>query len=280
MTESPPSTTSLASRWWPAIICSLVVALAVVAYAYQMHGELLAEIKATSNKQSDERSKLSARVDALQSSLATVSGQPKVDTEALSGQFTEMNSKLSTLGDRIATLEKKPEPAPAAPAPAPPAAPAAANDSAALKLVATSGKPFTVELAAWQKAHPKVDAQTTAPLAVTAQSGIPSEAEMNGRLRTALDEAAHNKKIDDVSLIGKINTHLSGLVSITKTADAGPYEKLRAEVMREDIATLTSDVERLKDADRKPLEDWLTIAHARRDALAALDHLDTTGGAE
>jgi hypothetical protein len=37
-------------------------------------------------------------------------------------------------------------------------------------------------------------------------------------------------------------------------------------------------VEALDDAARKPLEPWLTEAHARRDALEALAKLDAGNG--
>ena len=266
-TSLPPSGT----RWLPAIVCSVVVCAIAAGGSYMLRTELLTAITSDHARQADERNKLAARLDALQSSVETISGQPKPDTDAITTQFADVNTKLSTLSDRVTALEKKPEPAPA-PTPVVTTAPVA--DSSALKLAATSGKPFASALAAWQKLHPKADAQITAPLAATAQSGIPSDAELNQRLRDALDDAVHSTKVDDVSFIGKMNTHLAGLVSIKKSADAGPYAKLRAEVMREDSDTLIPEVEKLSDQDRKPLENWLTVARARRDALAALSKLD------
>ena len=263
------------SAWIPALLCSVVAGFAVAAYTYTMGDHLTATVKADAVTETTERNKLSARMDAAQSNLETISSQPKADTDAISTQFTEVNSKLSALADRVSALEKKPEPAPVAAAPVvPAAAPASTADSAALKLAALSGKSFSSELNTWQKRHPNTDPQLLAPLIAESQSGIPSEADMNSRLREALDDAVHMKKTDDASLIGKINTHLAGLVSIRKAADSGPYAKLRADVMRDDIATLTASVEKLSDEDRKPLEAWLTAAHARRDALAALTKLD------
>ena len=235
-TSLPPSGT----RWLPAIVCSVVVCAIAAGGSYMLRTELLTAITSDHARQADERNKLAARLDALQSSVETISGQPKPDTDAITTQFADVNTKLSTLSDRVTALEKKPEPAPA-PTPVVTTAPVA--DSSALKLAATSGKPFASELAAWQKLHPKADAQITAPLAATAQSGIPSDAELNQRLRDALDDAVHSTKV-------------------------------RAEVMREDSDTLIPEVEKLSDQDRKPLENWLTVARARRDALAALSKLD------
>ena len=263
----PPS----GSRWLPAIVCSVVVCAIAAGGSYMLRTELLTAITSDSARQENERNKLATRIDALQSSVETISGEPKTDTDAISSQFADMNTKLSALSDRVTVIEKKTEPAPA-PAPVPAAAPVA--DSTALKLAVTSGKPFATELATWQKLHPNADAQITVPLAATAQSGIPSDAELNTRLRDALDDAVHSTKVDDVSFIGKMNTHLAGLVSIKKSADAGPYAKLRVNVMREDSNTLIPEVEKLSDQDRKPLENWLTVARARRDALIALSKLD------
>lgn len=255
------------ARWMPAILSSVIVGLAVAGGICALGDKTIADVKSAITKEADERSKLAARVDALQSGIETISGQPKADADAINNQLNDANSKLAALNDRLTTLEKKPEPAPVI-IPAPAAV--HVDDSAALKLAATSGKPFASELAAWQKLHPKTDPQRIAPLTATAQSGIPSEAEMNSRLREALDDAEHSKKIDDVGIVGKINTHLSGLVSIKKSADAGPYAKLHTDVMRDDTDTLTGEVEKLSDEDRKPFIDWLAIAHARHDALAAL----------
>ena len=266
------------SRWTPAILSSVVVGLIVAGGLCALADKQFADVKAANAKLQDDRTKLAARVDALQSSLDTLSGQPKADTDAISNEFTDVNGKVSTLTDRVTALENKPAPTPPAPPPAPVAVNNSVSDSSALKLAVISGKPYANELAAWQKIYPKADTQAVATLAARAAGGIQTDAELNAALRYALDDASHIKKVDDTSLVGKINQHLGGLVSIKRSADAGPYAKLHADVMREDTDTLMAEVEKLSDEDRKPLESWLTAAHARRDALAALGKLDTAGG--
>ena len=262
------------SAWIPALLCSVVAGLAAAGYTYNANNTLLATVKANAVTDTTERNKISARLDAAQGSLEALSSQPKPDTDALNSQLKDANSKIEALNDRLVALEKKPAAAPASPTPPAVTESAPSADSAALRLAAMSGKPFSAELAAWQKHHANADPKILAPLMAQSQTGIPSEAVMNSRLREALDEAAHTKKTDDVSLIGKINTHLAGLVSIKKTADSGPYAKLRSDVMRDDIDTLTASVEKLSEDERKPLEPWLAAAHSRHDALVALANLD------
>ena len=276
-----PAEPTHSATWLVAATCGAIVLLIVTGGVFAMRDRLLTEAREESHQQTTAREKLSTRIDTIQATLDGLSAQPKAagDTTELNEKLADVTSKLDALTARMdalekAAAEKKQAPAPiAAPQPAP-IAPHPSIDLATLKLAALSGKNFTPELAAWNKLHPET-LETTAALSSVAESGIQSEATLNRQLREALDMAIAKTTVDDVSLAGKINTHLAGLVSIKKSGDAGPYATLRRDVLREDIPTLTHSVEALDDTARKPLAAWLQLAHARSAALAALAALDT-----
>ena len=281
-TNSPEGTHG--ARWIVATTCGVLALIVVVGGMLAMRDGLLIKAREESRAQTSEREKLAARITALQSTVDTLSTQPKPDAEALAAvdtKLAEITVTLEGLSTRVAALAKKPEAVPVAVAPiAPPVVTVAAaptGELVLLKLAAMSGKPFATELAAWSKLHPDAKNAIT-PLSAVAESGIISETELNRTLRVALDDATRSTKIDDVSTLGKINTHMAGLVSIKKAADVGPYTSLRGNVLRDDITMLTRAVEALDDTARKPLEAWLATAHARRDALASLATLDTVQG--
>ncbi len=293
MSESEAPETKRNAQWVVAATCCALVLLVVSGGVFAMRDRLLVEARQEAREQTNEREKLSRRIDALQSSFDNLSSAAKPDGDALAAltdRLTETNTKLDALAARIETLEKKveekkPEPAAAAvaapaPTPAPVAAPqpvSGASELLALKLSAMSGRSFASELAAWSKLHPEAKKETET-LSTVAESGIPSEADLNQKLREAIDNAVQSKKVDDVSLAGKINTHLAGLVSIKKTNDSNAYATLRKDVLRDDIPTLMRSVEGMDATTRAPLEEWLKTARNRADALAALNALDSYGG--
>lgn len=299
----PTLPTKPTSRWVVAATCTALLVLLMAGGGFALHDRLQASLRAEIANQTTAREKLTARLDNVQNSLDALASQPKADSSTVDAKLTELTSTLGALTTRLEALEKKAAEAPApiaatsnaaapspvvatvAPTPSlvaatpPPAAiapadePATTNELSTLKLAVLSGKPFAGELAAWAKHHPDSAKQTFA-LAAIAESGLASESDLNRKLRAALDDATASKKIDDVSLAGKINTHLAGLVSIKKTGQMGVYDALRRDVLREDIATLTRNVEALDESARKPLEPWLIEARTRRDAIAALATLD------
>jgi outer membrane murein-binding lipoprotein Lpp len=285
MSDTKSSEGTHGARWIVATTCGVLALIVVVGGMLAMRDGLLIKAREESRAQTSEREKLAARISTLQSTVDTLSTQPKPDEASLAAvdtKLAEITTTLEALSARVAVLEKKPEAVPVAVAPiAPPpvvtVAAAPTGELVALKLAAMSGKPFATELAAWSKLHPDAK-DAIAPLNAVAESGIVSETELNRTLRVALDDATRSTKIDDVSTLGKINTHMAGLVSIKKAADVGPYTSLRANVLRDDITLLTHAVEALDASARKPLEVWLATAHARRDALAALATLDTMQG--
>jgi len=247
-----------------------------------MRDRLLIEARDEARAQNSEREKLATRIEAIENQLQTLGTQPASDAEALQalqGTLSDTQRSIETLSERVALLEKKPEPVAVVTPPTPPAAsaPAASNALVALTLAASTGKPYARELAEWNRLHPDGH-PSTAELAALAESGIPSEADVNRALRAALDDAMRTPPVDDVSTVGKINTHMAGLVSIKKATDTSPYDALRTSALRDDSASLIRMVEALDDSTRKPLEPWLKNAVARRDALAALAALTNTQG--
>lgn len=263
--------------WGPILAASLLVVATVAGGFFTLHDRMLAQTAEQANEQNAAREKLAARIDSLQDSLTTISNKPAAEPEQLNtldARLADVTSKLDALNARLDAVEKKLDEKKADPAPMAPAPLAAANsDLAALKLAALSGKPFSFALAAFAKAHPEAQKQIAA-LTPVAESGIPSEAELNRQLRDVLDGLNSAPTVDSESTIGKINSHLSGLVSIRKVTENGPYAALKRDVLREDIISLTRKVEALDDQTRMPLENWLKLAVARRNALAALDAMN------
>lgn len=289
--ETPQAKQS--SQWIVAATCAALVLLVTAGGMFAMRDRLLAEARMEAEAQTAAREKLSARIDALKTSLDTLANAPKADEAlqtALEEKITTLNTNFESLASRQDALEKKLEemkpvavPAPAANAPTPPTntptLPATTTPDTALselKLVALNGKPFAVELEAWMKAHPEKAAHAIS-LQSIAEKGIPSEADLAKRLRDTLDSlSSTTPKTEDTSLIGKINTHMNGLVSIKKAA-ADPYAELRKTSLSAPLDNLVQQVENLKSEHRLPLERWLSDARSRAQAIATLDALTGSG---
>jgi len=295
MTEQPTTELPEPSHhrsWVTAATCSALVLLVTMGGVLALRDQLLAQSREERRAEASEREKLTRRVDSLQSALDTLANQPKPESAAvdtLASKLTETNhaleARLEALTTRLDQLEKqaaqaaekKVDPAPVAPAPAAVATPAPQADLTSFKLAVLSGKPFTAELTNWAKQHPETEA-TLAPLTEIAATGLVSEAELSRRLLAALEEKPQAIKAEDTSLMGKINTHLKGLVSIKKSAENNPYAAVRKAALREDVATLQHLVEQLNEADRAPLAAWLTQAQTRSQALHALEKLTPKAG--
>ena len=267
-----------------AIACALAVLLVMLVALFMLRDRLRAEMHASVREQSLAQEKLGDQLDRLKTSVDTLATAAQPSNESLAAmdsKLVAMDSTLADLNARLEAIEKKPaeakpEPLPVAvtPPPAPPAVPAAQTASASsfttLALMALSGKPYAAELEAWEKTAAP-DAKTSATLRAFASSGIPSETDLLRELRRTLDTLARQPSaVDDVSMVGKINTHLAGLVSIKKSgADKNDaYSTIWAALEKADIARLIESVERLDEPTRAPLEAWLKTANARADTLA------------
>ncbi|MES2985044.1 MAG: hypothetical protein V4735_07655 [Pseudomonadota bacterium] len=263
------------SKWIVAATCSSLVLLMAVGGIFALRDQLFAQARADSAKQTAEREKLATRLSALDSELEALAQSTKPDSapiDALSTKIDELNHRIDLI--EKAAAEKKPEPAPVAPAPivvAPPvAAPLAATEtSPPLTTLVLSGKPFTAELDAWQKAHPNTTDGLSA-LAPFAEKGLPTEAQLIDKLRDVLDAIPTTASGDVGPLANKINTQLSGLITIKKTAPADPYAALRTNALRDDYTSLLREVEQLPLTTRAPFTAWLQAAHARAAAVSAL----------
>jgi hypothetical protein len=300
MDEAETPQAKQSSQWIVAATCAALVLLVTAGGMFAMRDRLLAEAREEAEAQTAAREKLAARVDTIQTSLDSFNNAPKADAEALGAidaKLVELNATLESITARQDTLDKKleemkavPVPAPVAFAPTPPAAAPTAQLAASpatlavpdatlteLKLVALSGKPFAAELEAWLKAHPERAADAV-PLQSIAEKGIVAEADLAKRLRDTLETISPStSKAEDTSLIGKINTHMNGLVSIKKAGAADPYVNLRKAALSESLDTLVREAERLSEDKRAPLDSWLSDAKGRIKAVATLDLISGGG---
>lgn len=289
MDENSTLETKRSSSWMVAATCSVLVLLVTAGGVFALHDQLQVKAQADAKIQKAERDKLSDRINALQSSLETLGSQPTADNNLLTGittQLTEANAKLDAFSSRLEAVEKKMEEAPAPVAVVAPAAPVAAAPApaspetqgafATLKLAVMSGKPFATELAEWLKRYPTAEKDTVA-LSALAETGMMTEGALTRELLSTLEGTNKSTTIEDTSTVGKINTHLKGLVSIKKN-NTDPYANLRKDVMRADSITLAREIERLSETDRAPLNSWLQQAKAREAAINALAKLSLNEG--
>lgn len=276
------------STWMTAAVVSALVLVATIGSVFAIRERLMAQMHKALAEEAAAREKLANKLADVESKLEGFSTTPKIDgaaLEAMQTQLSETNGKLEALAARADNLEKqlaefKPMPvaAPVEAAPKPDTAaeakptssPTSDAELVALIAAAKSGKPFADELAAYATLRPE---QNLDALRDTAPDGIASETALAKALLEIIGNKHATQKIDDTSTVGKINTHLKGLVTIQKANVKDAYSELRKDAAREDIETLIRRVERLDDADRAPLEDWLKQAKQRRDALEMLDIL-------
>lgn len=268
--------------------------LLLVGAAFALGDQLMATTRAEALTQTKEREKLARRIEEMQSTVAELKAQTPPDAAAMDSlrlALSQTQESIAALGERIVVIEKKidekkldPSFAPlnfappgVAPTPAPNAAAQALTAFTDLKLAAISGKPFARELAAWVKLHPTPD-DNLRVLSDVATHGIISEAELSRQLLALLDAIVPQVPVaEDTSTLGKINSHLKGLVHIKKTV-SDPYATLRKAALHEDVEIMTRDAEALSDNERAPLEPWLKLAHAHIAALDALSTLTPNAG--
>lgn len=271
---------------------ALIALVAACLLPFLMRDRLRAEMREATRSITSEQEKLTAKMDGLKASLESLNNKAAPDTESiaeLKRVVAETSTMIEVLGARVdeaekKASEKKPEPVAVAPtvsAPAPAAEVTATPVTSALsglKLAIVQGNAYAAELSAWEKAHPASAASLDA-LRIFAASGIPSEASLIRDLRAALPATSTPTTTEDVSLVGKINTHMAGLVSIKKkAAENDAYAAIRRELDRANLETLIRAVEQLDSTSRAPLAAWLKTATARTDALSALAALDAKGG--
>lgn len=271
---------------------ALIALVAACLLPFLMRDRVRAEMREATRTLASEQEKLTTKIDGLKASLESLSNKAAPDAESiaeLKRAVAETSTMIEVLGARVDEAEKKanekkPEPLAAAPAvPAlTPAVEAPSNPATgllnALKFAVLRGDAYATELAAWEKINPAAS-NTLDALRMFAPSGIPTEASLIRDLRAALPTIATPTTAEDVSLVGKINTHMAGLVSIKKkAADNDAYAPLRRELDRANLETLIRTVEQLDSTARAPFAAWLKTATARAEALSVLNALDAKGG--
>lgn len=270
--------------WLTALICSGLVLVVCLGGVFALRGQLMGSTTTALKQEQTAREKLASDVTALRTLVDTLHASGTDTNPDIATKLTTLDEQISKLTSRVDALEKSSKPentgapiaAPAvAPVPATPALATAGDSAIRLKLAALSGKTYASELAEWTKANSDAKMEAEA-LGVFATGGIPNEAELIRGLAQAISARPEVKPAEDESTVGKINLHLRGLVSIKKSATADAYVALRDETLREDLTTLQRHVERLSDADRAPLEDWLKQVKDRSAALSALDKITHT----
>lgn len=279
MDETPDSP----SRSLPLTGILLVAVLILLVGLWVVQSRLRGEIREAAQQQAGRHEKLAARMDSLATRLAALEQAPRPDHDAAAA-LAPLTSNLQTLAGRLEELEKaaaakKAEALPVVitPAVTPPARQSAEAALRALIFAAMTGKPYARELGAWS-ALSHTESTESPRLHAFAESGIPGEIDLIRQLRDALDHPGARPAVDDVSLVGKINTHLAGLVSIKQTTPADPYTALRAQLDHATLETLLGEVERLDEPARAPLAAWVGTVKTRAEVLAAFQQLDTRDG--
>lgn len=276
------------SPWIAATACCALVIVAGIGGIAAMRTQMMVHINAENARTRGTLTQLQNRIAALESQTSTLAQTVEQNPAPLNALKTgiETNDKsIADLTARIDTLEKKPAlVVTAAPAPTPAAVPATtapANGYATLAAAVRSGTPYVDVLAAWKSNHTAAP-ETLAPIEKAAATGLATDYALRTQLQTTLARLSTTGDIGEPhSLMARVNTHLSGLVSIRKQSAASGYENLRTHAATEEIAALKREIEQLSPTDRAPLTAWLDAVRTRDETLAALVSLadaKQTGG--
>lgn len=266
------------SQWIVAATCSALVMVMTAGGIFAMRDRLIADVQNSTQEHKAAIDAVEQRMDRLQSSINALEAAPKLDTDtihSIQSDLTEVKSSIEALqkhGDsieaRIKTLEeaaiKEKEVVEKV------SASAASANATELKMTALSGKPYVEQWNIWSTKHPREAAKYT-HLQSFAATGIPLETDMRSSMRNALKDAKIPAKVDDTSFIGKINTHLHGLVSIKKSSDSDVLSGLRMTAERDDLETAVKALEASGALESsKALSDWHSDYLGRKQALAEL----------
>lgn len=282
MSESPHGKSTLTL-----LVITLTVLLLLLVGLFVVRTRLNAQLQSNATAQDAALEKLATRITGIETRVEELSRNASPDAAATNETLVDAQKSLEAVTARLDALEKTigdtrpaltvavaPPAAPAQAAPIPTAtastSPAVLTPWNALKLAALGGQPYASALDAW--ASTRKPTQETDVLRSFAQSGIPTEGALLQQLDTALDHASkRSPTVDDVSLVGKINTHLAGLVSIKKSDTADVYAALRRARTRGDIGMVMREVDQLDASARAPLADWFAAAQSRQQLLALLN---------
>lgn len=269
-------------QWIIAATCSALVLVATAGGIFAMRDRLLADARDSAQSQKEAMDAVDRRMDRLQASISKLENEPKLDAAAVDGLKSDLaemktgiealqkheeaiETRIKALEDSAATAQKEAEKKAAQNV--------ATGDATELKMIALSGNPYLEQWAAWAAKHPHETAKYP-HLKTFAATGIPLASDMRANLRSALKDVKLPAKIDDTSFIGKLNTHLHGLISIRKTGDSDEANALRAIAGQEDLEKTVAEIEASGALeDSKALSDWHNDYLARKQALEELDGL-------
>jgi hypothetical protein len=250
-----------------------VVALALAALSYGLWHKLSADQEKEIAALEQRISELNTRLTAL-----TAAPAPTVDTTATDQLRTDLTAAQATvtqLTARVTALEAKPTaPTPVAHAGTEPSSTeeATSETTQALVIAVRSGAPYNEEFASWSKQH-AASVKHAKHLRDATMVGIPTEVVLRDRLRS-LTLLAESTAAPEEGWIGKMNTHLAGLVSIRKqTAESNDIASLRGMIDTASIAELENHVDALPAARQATFAPWLAAAKTRDAALAELSAL-------
>lgn len=257
------------------IIASVVTAILTGGVCVAMRQELQEQMLSTALAQQDANEKLSRKVSALEAQIGELSARPTTDTATIDGLRSELGSAKTTIGElneRIATLEKKPEPVATSVTVA-----TATTTLSALKSAVLAGSVYEAELDIWEKEHPK-SGKRVAKLRDYADNGLPTEESLRAELRKLLTQSDETSSaFPEKSLVARINTHLPGLVTIKKKSSLAPELKTLREGMNDvSLDVLKSQVMSLPDTQKAAFAGWLKTAEGRAAALTELNALEGT----
>lgn len=281
---SSPSPVKQPSQWIMAATCSALVMITTLGGIFAMRERLMEDAQHSVQSQKEAMDGLEQRMERMQSSISTLENAPKLDPDtvtSIKSDLGDMKSGIEALQKREESIEtriKALEDAVAAKKEEVAKASARADSVTAteLRMIALSGKPYLEQWSSWSTKHPGSSSKY-AHLPIFAATGIPLESEMRSNLRSLLKDIKLPPKVDDTSVIGKINMHLHGLVSIKKSGDSDALTKLRTTAEREDLDTAASAVEASGVMeDSKALSEWYKQYRDRKQALEELATVEST----
>lgn len=219
--------------------------------------------------QTDVLAEIGAEIEPLKQQIATLQHQIEGGAE----DAREIATALGALQDRVAALESE--------------AKAFAQGEAAIGVAfgvlsqAVAGSaPYADSLATVERI-----AEVEAPAALKdhAETGLPSvgslAARFDGASRDALTTLAQAEADEEGDVADAIAKRLSSFVVIRRTEEsegddpAAVLSRAEARIDEGDVAAALREIDKLPQAARSGMGDWLRDAHVRADAEAALDDL-------
>ncbi|WP_433994356.1 COG4223 family protein [Bradyrhizobium canariense] len=277
---------------WPAIQPATTAAPQVSAAAVDDLAARVASMESRVNKPAASDPAASARVAALEKSVASlrdevtaVQAQSDKLATAVAGAKPAPGDAaaavdLSGITERLNQLERatRAESAAVAKESAKPA-----DDTALRRLVVASlldisvrqGDPFTATLSAAKSLAPDPDALK--PLEAFAATGVPTAAGLSRELLTLVPKLAPPAPGNDApssSLVDRLQAGASRLVRIERTDGVGNdrgaiVARMTAAALRNDSSEARRELNTLSPADRAAAQPWIDKADARDAALAA-----------